>query len=71
MFKALITLVRGQAAAAGEEIADRHALPILDQQMRDAGAALDRAKKALAAAIAQQSREEKRLEALRPQIATA
>jgi phage shock protein A len=69
MFKALITLVRGQAAAIGEEVVDRHALVILDQQMRDAGAALDRAKKALAVAIAQQSQEDKRREALRAQIA--
>ncbi|HJU18033.1 MAG TPA: PspA/IM30 family protein [Stellaceae bacterium] len=69
MLKALITLMRGQAAAIGEEIADQNALTILDQQMRDAGAALDRAQKALAVAIAQDSREGQRLQAIRAQTA--
>lgn len=69
MFKALITLMRGQAATIGEDVADRHALVILDQQMRDAGATLDRARKALALAIAQDGREGQRLEATRAQIA--
>ena len=53
MFKTLITLVRGRSVAIAEEVADQNALLILDQQMRDATGALDRAKKALAIAIAQ------------------
>lgn len=69
MLKALITLVRGRAAAIGEEVADRHALEILDQQMRDASASFDRARKALAVALAQDSQEEQRLETTRAQIA--
>ena len=54
MFKTLITLVRGRTVAIAEEVADQNALLILDQQMRDATGALDKAKKALAIAIAQE-----------------
>ena len=36
MFKTVVTLLRGQAWDAEERLADRHALSILDQQMRDA-----------------------------------
>lgn len=68
MFKTLMTLMRGQAAAAGEEIIDRNALVILDQQMRDATSALERARRALALAIAQDGQEGRRLEALNGQI---
>lgn len=68
MFKTLVTLVRGRTAAAGEEIADRNALAILDQQMRDATAALERAKRALALAMAQDGQEGRRLDAVRGQI---
>ena len=39
MFKTVLTLFRGSVAAAGEELEDRSALLILDQQMRDAAAA--------------------------------
>ena len=63
MLKTLITLVRGGTAVIAEELADQNALLILDQQMRDAAGALDRAKKALAVAIAQQSQEQRRLDA--------
>ena len=40
MFKTVFTLFRGSVAAAGEELEDRTALLILDQQMRDAAAEL-------------------------------
>src|SRR3954463_1817030 len=62
MLKTLITLIRGATAAAEEEFADRSALLILDQQIRDAAAATGRAKRALAWAIAQDEAEGKRLE---------
>jgi phage shock protein A len=68
MFKTLITLVRGRSFAIAEEVADQNALLILDQQMRDATGALDRAKKALAVAIAQESQEGQRLDATRSRI---
>jgi phage shock protein A len=68
MLKTLITLVRGRSFAIAEEVADQNALLILDQQMRDATGALDRAKKALAVAIAQESQEGQRLDATRSRI---
>src|SRR5216683_6203360 len=68
MFKTLITLVRGRTAAIAEEVADQNALLVLDQQMRDATGALDRAKRALAVAIAQESQEGQRLDATRSRI---
>jgi phage shock protein A len=69
MFKTIVTLMRGSAAAAAEEVADRHALLILDQQMRDAAGALERAKRALALAIAQDRQEGLRLDRIIAQIA--
>lgn len=69
MFKTLITLMRGRSFETGERLADQNALVILDQQMRDAGAAVDRAKKALAIAIAQDKQEELKLAATRRQTA--
>jgi phage shock protein A len=63
MFKTFFTLIRGSIAAAEEEVVDRSALLILDQQIRDAAAATDRGKRALALAIAQDEAEGKRLEA--------
>jgi phage shock protein A len=68
MFKTLITLVRGRTAVLAEGVADQNALLILDQQMRDATGALDRAKKALAIAIAQENQEGQRLDATRARI---
>ena len=69
MLKTLITLVRGRTALMAEEVADQNALLILDQQMRDATGALDRAKKALAVAIAQKNQEVQRLDATHSRIA--
>jgi phage shock protein A len=69
MLKTLVTLVRGRTALIAEEVADQNALLILDQQMRDATGALDRAKKALAVAIAQESQEQQRLDATYARIA--
>ena len=69
MLKTLITLVRGRTALIAEEVADQNALLILDQQMRDATGALDRAKKGLAVAIAQENQEGQRLDATHSRIA--
>jgi phage shock protein A len=63
MLKTIITLVRGAAFRAEEEFTDRSALLILDQQIRDAAAGIERAKRALAVAIAQDL-EERTLAAL-------
>lgn len=69
MFKTMVTLLRGRAFEAEERLADRHALSLLDQQMRDAALSVDRAKKALAIAMAQDKTEARKLEATRAQIA--
>jgi phage shock protein A len=69
MFKTVLTLFRGSVAAAEEELQDRTALLILDQQMRDAGAAVERSKRTLALAIAQDQQEGRRLEATNERIA--
>jgi phage shock protein A len=69
MFKTVLTLFRGSVAAAGEELEDRSALLILDQQMRDAGAAVERSKRAVALAIAGDQQEGRRLDATNARIA--
>src|SRR2546422_5035298 len=69
MFKTVLTLFRGSVAAAGEELEDRSALLILDQQMRDAAAAVERSKRTLAIAIAQDQMEGRRLDATNARIA--
>ena len=62
MLKTIVTVVRGVAFRAEEEFADRSVLLILDQQIRDAAAAIKRARRALAVAIAQDEAEGRRLE---------
>ena len=69
MLKMFLTFVRGGASVAEERFADRNALLILDQQMRDAASAFERAKKALAVAIAQDRQETERLASSRARIA--
>lgn len=69
MLKTVITLIRGTAAKADEDFADRHALLVLDQQIRDAASATERAKRALSIAIAQDEAEAKRLETTLRRIA--
>lgn len=69
MFKTLVTLLRGAAAAAEEEVVDRNALLILDQQIRDAAGAVERGKRALAIAIVQDDAERKRIESISARIA--
>ena len=69
MFKTVFTLFRGTVAAAEEELQDRSALLVLDQQMRDAASAVDRSKRTLALAIAGDQQEGRRLEATNARIA--
>jgi phage shock protein A len=69
MLKTLTLILRGTSAQAAEDLADRNALLILDQHIRDAAAGLDRARRALAIAIAQDAAEVKRLEGVRARIA--
>jgi phage shock protein A len=69
MFKTVLTIFRGSVAAAGEELEDRTALLVLDQQMRDAGSAVERSKRTLALAIAGDQQEGRRLDATNARIA--
>ncbi|MHC2435476.1 PspA/IM30 family protein [Bradyrhizobium sp. USDA 4451] len=69
MFKTVFTLFRGTVAVAEEELQDRTTLVILDQQMRDAAAAVERSKRSLALAIAGDQQEGRRLEATNARIA--
>src|SRR5215467_8979432 len=69
MFNTVLTLFRGSIAVAEEQLEDRTALVILDQQMRDAAAAVDRSKRTLALAIAQDQQEGRRLDATNTRIA--
>src|SRR3954469_286752 len=69
MFKTVFTLFRGSVAVVEEELEDRSALLILDQQMRDAGAAVERSKRSLALAIAQDQQEGRRLDTTNARIA--
>lgn len=69
MLKMFLTFIRGSAALAEERFADRNALVILDQQLRDAASTFERAKKALALAIAQDQQESMRLAAGNARIA--
>jgi phage shock protein A len=69
MFKLLLTLVRGQAARAEEDFADRNAMLILEQQIRDSATGLDRARRALAVAMAQDATETRRCADIKTKIA--
>ena len=69
MFRMLVTLARGAAAAADEDVADRTALLVLDQQIREAAAATERGRRALAFAVAHDESEARRLEATLVRIA--
>jgi phage shock protein A len=70
MFKELVTLLRGHANAAADKVAQSNALVILDQQIRDAGASIWSARRALAVAIAADRQEAQRTEALNARIAS-
>src|SRR5208283_2306303 len=69
MFKTLMTLMRGQAFEAEQRVKDQNALALLDQQMRDAAGTVERARKALALAMAQERQEAQRLDQIKAQIA--
>ncbi|MEH3144728.1 MAG: PspA/IM30 family protein [Methylobacterium frigidaeris] len=64
MFGIVATLIRGASARACEDLADRHALPLLDQRIREAAAALDGSRRALAAALVQETADANRQAAL-------
>ena len=57
MFNLILTLVRGRAHDAEQAFADCHAMPLLAQQIRDAAASIQSARRAVAIAIGQNGRE--------------
>ncbi|HEY8564121.1 MAG TPA: PspA/IM30 family protein [Beijerinckiaceae bacterium] len=61
MLKTFKLLLRGAAAAAEEDLVDRNALLILDQQIREVATGIEASKRALALAMAQESAEARRL----------
>jgi phage shock protein A len=69
MIKTLITIFRGRQAEAIERVADANALTILDQHIRDATGDLDRARRALAIATAQDAAEARRADNLKARVA--
>lgn len=68
MFKQIATLIRGRAHEAEEAFGDRHALPILAQQIRDAARGVESARRAVALAIAQNRLEKENAERLSARI---
>lgn len=69
MFKHVFTVMRGHRARAEESFEDAHALVILEQQLREASAAVTAARKAVALAIAQAQTETRTLERTEARIA--
>ncbi|MFS8145350.1 PspA family regulator [Rhizobium sp. R635] len=57
MFKLISILVRGRAHDAEQAFADRNAVPLLSQQIRDAAQAIQQARRSVAVAIAQNEQE--------------
>ena len=69
MFRQIFTLFRGAAHDAEQDFVDRHALMLLQQQMRDAAQAVEAARRAVAIAIAQNSQEKEQHDKLLDRIA--
>lgn len=68
MLKTLTTLLRGAASEAEEALFDANAIRVLEQQLRDAAAALEHCRRELACAMAQLSGEERAASALDARI---
>ena len=64
MFKSIMTLLRGRVHDAEQSFADRNALPILAQQIREAARGVEAARKAVALAMAQHKLEKENGEKL-------
>lgn len=69
MFKMMTTLWRGRTADAGEAFAKANALPLLRQQIRDAGLSVKKSRQAVAIAMAGQEQEIARYSKIKAQIA--
>ena len=69
MLKIVTTLLRGAASEAEDALFDAHAIRVLEQNLRDAAAALEHSRRELACAMAHQAGEERAVEALDARIA--
>ncbi len=68
MLKTFTTLLRGAVAEAEEAVFDANAIRLLEQQLRDAAAALEHSRRELACAMAHQASEERAVAALSARI---
>ncbi len=68
IWKKLFTAVRGSVNEAGEAIADNQALRILDQEMRDANANLNKAKESMTGVMAEQMGVERKVNELKDKV---
>jgi phage shock protein A len=68
MFNTLITLVRGRSHDAAQGLADANALSILRQQLRDAAAGVEAARRSVAVVMAYAERERKSLPRINAQL---
>lgn len=68
MLKTFTTLFRARIAETDEAIFDANAIRILEQQLRDAAASLEHARRELACAMAHQASEQRAAEALADRI---
>jgi phage shock protein A len=69
MLKIITTLLRGAASEAEDALFDANAIRVLEQQLRDAAATLEHARRELACAMAHQAGEERAVSALESRIA--
>ncbi|QND46439.1 PspA/IM30 family protein (plasmid) [Rhizobium lusitanum] len=69
MFNLIVTLLRGRAYDAEQAFVDRHAMPLLSQQIRDAAQRIQYARHAVAVAIAQNDQEKKQYATILARIA--
>ncbi|MBX4885309.1 PspA/IM30 family protein [Rhizobium bangladeshense] len=69
MFKLISTLLRGGAHDAEQAFADRNAVPLLAQQIRDAAQSIQTARRSVAVAIAQNEQEKAQHQTILSRIA--
>ncbi len=69
MLKTMMTLFKGRTADAVEEFTDANALPILRQQIREAGLGVKASRQSVAIAMAGQEQEVSRYKRIKAQIA--
>lgn len=68
MLKTMMTLLRGHAADANEEFSTANALPLLRQQIREAGLSVKKSRQAVAIAMAGQEQEVVRYKRIKEQL---